>query len=180
MYLRLQSFFLLVILGLSSFVFAQTKLSGKILNVVNQPIAGVSVRVVGTQTGTSSDIEGRYSLNLEAGRKYKLEFSASGFTTKQVDDIEVGTGLDNELNTILEIAIKNIGEVVVKSTSRRQENTLTLLAFQKNNIALSSGLAADFIRRTPDKNTGEVLKRVSGASIQDNRFVIVRGLSDRY
>ena len=45
---------------------------------------------------------------------------------------------------------------------------------------MSSGLAADFIRRTPDKNTGEVLKRVSGASIQDNRFVIVRGLSDRY
>ncbi|MBP7931403.1 MAG: TonB-dependent receptor, partial [Chitinophagaceae bacterium] len=48
------------------------------------------------------------------------------------------------------------------------------------NTALSSGLAADFIRRTPDKNTGEVLKRVSGAAIQDNKFVIVRGLSDRY
>jgi len=45
---------------------------------------------------------------------------------------------------------------------------------------MASGLAADFIRRTPDKNTGEVLKRVSGASIQDNRFVVVRGLSDRY
>jgi hypothetical protein len=45
---------------------------------------------------------------------------------------------------------------------------------------MSSGLAADFIRRTPDRNTGEVLKRVSGASIQDGKFVIVRGLSDRY
>ena len=41
-------------------------------------------------------------------------------------------------------------------------------------------LSADFIRRTPDKNTGEVLRRVSGTSIQDNKFVIVRGLSDRY
>ena len=30
------------------------------------------------------------------------------------------------------------------------------------------------------KNTGEVLRRVSGASIQDNKFVIIRGLSDRY
>lgn len=41
-------------------------------------------------------------------------------------------------------------------------------------------MAADFIRRTPDKNTSEVLKRVSGTSIQDNKFVVVRGLSDRY
>jgi hypothetical protein len=45
---------------------------------------------------------------------------------------------------------------------------------------MSSGLAADFIRRTPDRNTSDVLKRVSGASIQDNKFVVVRGLSDRY
>src|SRR4030095_1185409 len=52
--------------------------------------------------------------------------------------------------------------------------------FQKNNTSVSSGLAADFIKRTPDKNTGEVLKRVSGASIQENKFVVVRGLGDRY
>ncbi|HEY0899178.1 MAG TPA: TonB-dependent receptor, partial [Sphingobacteriaceae bacterium] len=38
----------------------------------------------------------------------------------------------------------------------------------------------DQIRRSPDKNTSEVLKRVSGTSIQDNKFVIVRGLADRY
>ena len=36
------------------------------------------------------------------------------------------------------------------------------------------------IRRTPDKSTSDVLKRISGASIQDNRFVIIRGLNDRY
>jgi hypothetical protein len=72
------------------------------------------------------------------------------------------------------------GEAIVIRSTRKQESTVALISFQKNNTALSNGLAADFIKRTPDKNTGEVLKRVSGASIQDNRFVIVRGLSDRY
>ncbi len=117
---------------------------------------------------------------MQRGKKYELEFSAVRVIQQVVNDIEIGTGVDNELNIVLEIAATNIEGVTVKATSRRQESTSALLNFQKNNIALSSGLAADFIRRTPDKNTGEVLKRVSGASIQDNKFVIVRGLSDRY
>jgi hypothetical protein len=180
MYLRLQLVFFVLFLGLSSFGFAQTRLTGKILNNKNEPIVGVSIKITGTQAGTTSDVEGRYSLSLAAGKKYELEFSASGFSTKLVNDIEAGPGLDNELNIVLEIAVTNIEGVTVRATSRRQESTNALLAFQKNNISLSSGLAADFIRRTPDKNTGEILKRVSGASIQDNKFVIVRGLSDRY
>ncbi|OJW30593.1 MAG: hypothetical protein BGO54_21920 [Sphingobacteriales bacterium 46-32] len=155
------------------------KLSGKVVNEKNEPIAGVSIKVAGG-TGTSTDVEGRYSLNLTPGQKYELEFSAIGYATKKVNDIEVGEKLDNELNLVLIVAAQSMEGVTVKATSRRQESTASLLNFQKNNTALSSGLAADFIRRTPDKNTGEVLKRVSGASIQDNKYVIVRGLSDRY
>ena len=178
MRLRLQLFSLLLLLF--SVANAQTKLSGKVVNNKNEPLPGVSVKIVGATGGTTTDIEGRYSLSLSTGKKYELEFSAIGYTSKLVNEIEAGQGLDNELNIVLEGAAKDIEGVVVKSTSRRQENTAALLSFQKNNTALSSGLASDFIRRTPDKNTGEVLKRVSGASIQDNKFVIIRGLSDRY
>ncbi|HEY6503344.1 MAG TPA: outer membrane beta-barrel protein [Chitinophagaceae bacterium] len=180
MHLRLRLVLFVIFLSVSSFAFAQLKLTGKILNNKNEPVPGVSIKIVGAQGGATSDVEGRYSITLVPGQKYELEFSASGYTTKRVNDIEVAAGLDNELNVVLEIVVKDITGVTVKSTSRRQESTNSLLVFQKNNIAMSSGLAADFIRRTPDKNTGEVLRRVSGASIQDNKFVIVRGLSDRY
>ncbi len=165
---------------LVSFVHAQNnRLTGKVTNEKNEPLQGVSIKITGLG-GTSTDIEGRYSLTLTPGSKYEIEFSAVGYASKKVNDITLNQGLDDELNIVLEIAAKNIEGVVVRATSRRQENTAALLSFQKNNISLSSGLAADFIRRTPDKNTGEVLKRVSGASIQDNKFVIIRGLSDRY
>ena len=178
MHLRLQLVSLLIVF--CSFANAQTRLSGKIVNTKNEPVPGVSIKIAGSQTGTSTDIEGRYSLILDPGKKYELEFSGVGYISKRVNDIEVGPGLDNEINIVLEVETKDIEGVTVRTTTRRQENTAALLNFQKNNIAMSSGLAADFIRRTPDKNTGEVLKRVSGASIQDNRFVIIRGLSDRY
>ena len=36
------------------------------------------------------------------------------------------------------------------------------------------------IRRSPDRNIGDVLKRVSGTTVQDNKFVVIRGMNDRY
>lgn len=158
----------------------QDRISGKVTNEKNEPIPGVTVKITGQQGGTATDVEGRYTLTLSPGKRYEIEFSAIGYAPKKVNDVTIGQGVSEELNVVLEVAAKSIEGVVVRSTSRRQENTAAMLSFQKNNISLSSGLAADFIRRTPDKNTGEVLKRVSGASIQDNRFVIIRGLSDRY
>ena len=179
--MRLRLFLMGVLLTVAALAQAQVRLTGKVMNEKNEPIAGASVKVVGAPGGTTTDVEGRYSVALTPGKKYELEFSAISYAAKLVKEVEVGEGLDNELNVVLEIAARNIEGVVVKSTTtRRQESTNALLSFQKNNISMSSGIAADFIRRTPDKNTGEVLKRVSGASIQDNKFVIIRGLADRY
>lgn len=162
-------------------VSAQTyKLNGRVLNQKNEPVAGASITINELSRSIAADIEGRFAVNLEQGKKYTLTVTAVGYQTKMVDEVEVKNTIEENVITILlNVAAKEGTEIVIRSTARR-ENTSGLLSFQRNNTSLSSGLSADFIRRTPDKNTGEVLKRVSGASIQDNKFVIVRGLSDRY
>ena len=160
--------------------FAQTvKLSGKVINTKNEPVAGASINIEELKRIIVANLDGQFDVNLDAGKKYTLTVSSVGYNTKVIGDIEVGTNADNDITIVLEPQAKNSEAIVIRS-SRRQESTVALLTFQRTNTALSSGLAADFIRRTPDKNTGEVLKRVSGAAIQDNKFVIVRGLSDRY
>ncbi|HEU4472408.1 MAG TPA: TonB-dependent receptor [Flavisolibacter sp.] len=173
----LTSFSFLFILALQA---QSIRFSGRIVNDRNEPVAGASVRISGTSTGTTTSVDGTYALNLTPGNKYTIEVSAIGYVAKSISDIDVTAGGVNELNIVLETASKTQEGVVVRATSRRQESTNALLNFQRNNSAVSSGLAADFIRRTPDRNTSEVLKRVSGASIQDNKFVVIRGLSDRY
>lgn len=167
---------------ISTFVFTQNtiRLTGKVTNDKNEPLTGASVKLSGETGGTATDVEGRYSLSLETGKKYTIEISAIGYISKRISDVEVASTAGNELDIVLETASKTIEGVTVRATSRRQESTAALIHFQKNNAGVSSGVAADFIRRTPDKNTGEVLKRISGASIQDNKFVIIRGLADRY
>ncbi len=171
--------FVLLFSAFSSFSQPLLQMNGRVVNAKNEPVGGASIQAQGKSRVVAADVEGRFVLNLEPGKKYTLTVSAIGFKTKEVAEVEVVAGAENSYTFVLEVAAKDVGEIIIRSTAKK-ENTAGLLNFQRNNTSLSSGLSADFIRRTPDKNTGEILKRVSGASIQDNKFVVIRGLSDRY
>ena len=161
-------------------VFAQTiKISGRVIDAeTNSPVAGASVVVEETQRGTSSDVEGRFFLQVESGKKISLDISSVGFVTKRLDNVLV-----NEDGETVEISLTprsaQLQQVTVRSSAKKESVTALYLA-QKNSSSISDGISADVIKKSPDKNTGDVLKRVSGASVQDNKFVIIRGLSERY
>lgn len=175
---------LLSALSICIFSIAQSqsiKLTGKVLNEKNDPLAAVSIKITGAG-GTTTDVEGRFSLNLTTGKKYEITFTAVGYQPKVVSDVEVGNGQSNELNIVLEVKAAT-GENVVVSANRsnaRRETAAALIAFQKNTNTVASVISAEAIRRSPDKNTGEVLKRIPGASIQEGKFIVIRGLADRY
>lgn len=164
---------------LATVAFSQARINGKVISATNETLSGTSIKLEGPTTRTvAADVEGRFSISVKPG-KYTLTFSRVGYQTKVLEDIEAKEGIEgNDLNVVLDLKTTTT-EVVVRSSARK-ESSNAMIVFQKTNTAMSSGLAADFIRRTPDRNTSDVLKRVSGASIQDNKFVVVRGLSDRY
>ena len=164
---------------LATVAFSQAKINGKVISATNETLSGTSIKLEGPTSRTvAADVEGRFSISVKPG-KYTLTFSRVGYQTKVLEDIEAKEGIEsNDLNVVLDVKTTTT-EVVVRSSARK-ESSNAMIVFQKTNTAMSSGLAADFIRRTPDRNTSDVLKRVSGASIQDNKFVVVRGLSDRY
>lgn len=173
----------LLLISLFSWAQAQSvKLTGKVINEKNEPLAGVTVKIAGSG-GTTTDVEGRFTLNLLPGKKYELEFSAIGYETKQVNDAEVAAGQVNELNIVLQVKATT-GENVVLTTGRRSsarlETVNSIIAFQKNTNTVASVISAESIRRSPDRNTGEVIKRTPGASLQEGKFIIIRGLADRY
>jgi outer membrane receptor protein involved in Fe transport len=162
---------------------AQTgKITGKVLNEKNEPLPGVSVKIDGNQGGTSTDVEGRFTITVSAGKKYELTFTAVGYNAKTIEEIEVTPGKVTELNVSLAGANKNLSTVTVTASrsNARKESTVSLIQFQKNTNTVAAVISAESIRRSPDRNTGEVLKRIPGTSIQEGKYLIVRGLSDRY
>lgn len=163
--------------------FAQTtgKVSGTVTDKkTNETLIGVSVKIEGTNKGVATDVEGRYLLGGLSSGKYTLLVSYIGYDTKRITEVEIAEGKVTTLNVILaETNSAKLNDVVVTAKASK-ESINTLYANQKTSMSISSGISAELIKKSPDKNTSDVLKRVSGASIQDNKFVIVRGLSDRY
>lgn len=92
---------LAVLVLIHSILFAQNgKVTGKVLNSKNEPLNGVSVNISGASGGTTTNIEGVFTLNLPAGKKYTLVFTAVGYTAKTIDEVEIAAGKVNELNIV--------------------------------------------------------------------------------
>src|SRR6187401_1149802 len=177
---------ILTLLALFGFViisFAQTeKLTGKILNGKNEPVVGATIKFDGSNEGAISDVDGNFTLTLSIGKKYTLIISSVNYETKTVSDVEVINGQLNELSIVLKESTKNtlVGVTVTATSSAKKETAASLISFQKNTNTVASVISAESIRRSPDKNTGEVLKRLPATSIQEGKYLIVRGLADRY
>lgn len=161
---------------------AQTGIiAGKIIDAKSaDAIIGASVRLGEGAGGAITDLDGNFRITNVPVGKHKISVNYAGYTGKNIEDIEVKSG---EAATI-DIAIEEsaglaLAEVVVVAKARK-ESTSSLTIFQKNNVAIADGISAETIKRTPDRTTGDVIRRVSGASIQDGKFAIIRGLNDRY
>lgn len=155
--------------------------SGKIRNLRNESLVGVTVKVIGTNQVASTDQEGNYNIYLKPGTKHSFEISYVGFQSKLINNIAVADKEQFVIDIVLEER-KSLEGVTVsaKRTTAQLETAASIIQFQKNTGTVASVISAETIRRSPDKNSGEVLKRTPGVSLQDGKFLVVRGLADRY
>lgn len=174
----------LLLLTLLSFtgvgLFAQTgKIEGKVSDqMTGNIVSGVSVSI-DDKTVASTRIDGYFVITVDAGKKYTVKLTSVGYQPKEISDIEVKAGEVTNLYIFIEKAAKTEDAVVIKATSRK-ESAAALITYQRNATVVAQVVSAEAIRRSPDKNTGEVLKRVPGASVQEGKYLVVRGLADRY
>lgn len=120
-YQSLGSFLLLVMVMLGSFSsFAQDrKVSGKVSGPDGQGIPGVSILVKGTSTGTTTDVNGSFSVNVKSGSNV-LTVSAVGYKSK-----DVSVGSQSNLSVVLDEDVSQLSEVVVTgyTIDNRRETT---------------------------------------------------------
>lgn len=76
-------------------------------------------------------------------------------------------------------SVRNVEGVTV-TFKINKESTTELVKLQRNSVTSVDGINAETFKRTPDSKVSDVFKRVSGISVVDNKFVVVRGLNDRY
>lgn len=173
-------FYTLIVLIISALgAQAAGQISGKILDEKGETLIGASVVIEGTTNGVKTDLDGKFTIRNVADGKYNLLISYISYDKKTVTDIVVKGGQSEFLTITMQKTGKGLKEVVVKSQMKK-ESINALQIQQKNLTTISDGISAELIKKTPDRNTGDVLKRVSGVSIADNKFAVIRGLADRY
>jgi TonB-dependent receptor len=180
--MRLKLLGLLFWVGSLNVVLAQNTgtITGKVIdeNTANELINAV-VKIQGTTLGAIADYNGVFTITNVPLGTYVIESSSLSYVTKTITDVMVNSKEPVNLVISLQRTSKTLNVVKITSTARK-ETSNGLLLMQKNSANVSDGVSAEFIKRTPDRNTSDVLKRVSGASIQDNKFAVIRGLNDRY
>lgn len=154
------------------------KVSGKVLDEKGETLPGASIRVVGQNNGIQTGVDGTYILSLLPGT-YTLEITYISYQTQRITGVVVIEDKNTPLNIAMKPASSALKEVVV-TASYRKASVEGLLTRQKNASEITNGISADQLARTPDKNIGESLKRISGVSTIDNKFVLVRGIGERY
>jgi len=175
-------YLLLILLFVSIITIAQTgKITGKVISASSgQALGGASLIVIENNILKIADQSGSFSFNkLEAGI-YSIKCSYTGFQEKIVIEIVVKDNENTDLNISLDNKLSDEVVVTSKRVKAAGETVASLLIAQKNSANVSDGITAETIKRTPDKSSSDVIKRVSGASIQDDRFAVIRGLNDRY
>ena len=129
----------------------------------------------GSVYSTISNENAEYKINLKEGL-YNIKATYIGYK-EYTNQINITS--DITFDIVFEQSETQLSEVVVRSLPQKVTEVSVVRTIRNSNV-VSDGLSIEFIRKTPDRNLGDALKRVSGVTIQNDKFVLVRGLADRY
>jgi outer membrane receptor for ferrienterochelin and colicin len=145
----------------------------------HETIVGANVVLQGTTIGASTDLDGKYKVENVAAGTYNLVVSFISYKTKVIENVKVTKGNATNLNIEIEENVASLQGVVITATKRTGTEVSLLTSIKKADVAIT-GVSRESITRTQDRDASEVVKRIPGITIMDDRFVMVRGLSQRY
>lgn len=170
----------LLVLVTSGAAFAQGSIAGTITDAkTGEAIIGANVIIVGTTTGSATDIDGKYAItNVPAGT-YDVQISYITYKTYIAPTVVVENARRVTLDIKLQEEATELAEVVVQA-ARQTDTDFELLRTIKEAKVIAVGISSEQIAKTLDRDAAQVLRRVPGITIKGDQFVQIRGLSERY
>jgi hypothetical protein len=157
------------------------EITGKVIDgETGEVLRRASIFVMSSKNGGYSDVKGDFKIkNVESGT-YKLKISYVGYVTKYIDKVQVISGKTTKIGNVVLYSEKKTTEDVVVEEKRINDNQSAILSERKNSSQVSDGISIEEIKKLPDNDAGQSLKRVTGLTLMNDKFIYVRGLNERY
>ncbi|MDZ7681725.1 MAG: carboxypeptidase-like regulatory domain-containing protein [Fodinibius sp.] len=155
------------------------EIEGKVIDSsTGEPIVGANVLIMGNNHGTATDVEGEFELDVAPG-VYDLRVSYISYAEQTITDVNVTRDQETKLTIQLQSKTAEMDEVVVAASALRdsEEAAITL---QRRSPSMLNAMSSEMFSNTGDDNAAAALKRVTGVSVEEGKYVYVRGLGDRY
>ena len=116
---------------------------------------------------------------MAAPGSYTLQIRALSYAVKRIQGLDIKADVLLPMDAAISPEAIQQQEVVVEAKARSNTEA-SMLAARRKASSVGDAVSAEQVRKSPDKDAAEVLRRVTGLSVQDNKYVYVRGLGERY
>lgn len=142
-----------------------------------QPMPFVNVALKGSSTGATTDLDGRFSFTADPGN-HTLLVSFVGFEPVE-RPVTVVAGQTARVDIELKGQAVEMKAVEVVTT-RRTETEAAVVMETRRSEQVVNGVGREQISKGQDRTAGDVVKRIPGVTMVGDRFIMIRGLADRY
>ena len=182
--LRIVCCLLLTSAALSLQAQTRNQVSGRVTDAAGEPLVGATVVVVGTTTGTTTDIDGNYAINAPAGGQ--LRFSYIGYAEQTV---EIGT--QSVINITLQDDSQVLKDVVVIGYGTMEKKSVTSSITSIKGDDLTAGMGGSTIATvlqgkvpgltisgssSPNSSNGFQLRGVASINASQSPLVVIDGI----
>jgi hypothetical protein len=179
--MKKQLFLLMIILASPVFLFAQTGIIQGIVidKTTRETLVGVNILIEGSTTGASTDLNGEFIIERLKPGIYNLAVSMISYSKTLINDVNVSRDNVTFLNIELQEEAQMMQEVVIVDR-RKTEMEISIINTIKNTNLVANGISSQQILKSQDRDASEVIRRIPGVTIFNGRFIVVRGLNQRY
>lgn len=146
-----------------------------------ETVIGAVVVVEGNNTlGAFTDTDGNFTIkNVKTGT-YTILITYFGYKPLKVENVKVEGGKATDLGTVYMKSEATESEEVVVIGTKTTNTVEAAVKETKESKQVVNVISAEQISKSQDRDAAQVMQRVPGVTIVDNRFVLIRGLSERY
>ena len=150
-------------------------IKGKVTNAQGEPLQNVSVIVIGSQSGTTTNNEGQFTLTTPDNKDIILEFSSVGYQTKRVK-----VGKQTEVNVVLELEVAGLSDVVVTALGVQRSAKSLVYANQIVKGSELTDIKNDNLMNSLNGKVAGVTISPSASGVGGSAKVILRGSKNAF